>query len=95
MICKAYTTSDKKISAAEFVRRFGRYHDEAMGELITLSRHGRASVVVVSADLYSRMAKNAEDPRKVSQTSETPPDLVGMLLSEIDDYLASTPDQPA
>lgn len=87
--------SDKKISTVEFVRHFGRYHDEAMREPITLTRHGRASVVVVPADLYNRMTKNAEDPRKVYTTSETPPDLADMLLSEIDDYLASTPDEPA
>ncbi|MDR6434685.1 type II toxin-antitoxin system prevent-host-death family antitoxin [Brucella pseudogrignonensis] len=87
--------SEKKVSTAEFVRHFGRYHDEAMREPITLTRHGRASVVVVPAEFYNRMTKNAGDPRKVYTTSETPPDMAEMLLSEIDDYLASTPDESA
>lgn len=83
--------TNKTISTVEFVRHFGRYHDEAMREPITLTKHGRASVVVMPADLFERITKGA-DPRRVYRTSETPPELSDMLLSELDKRLAHVSD---
>jgi PHD/YefM family antitoxin component YafN of YafNO toxin-antitoxin module len=48
-----------------------RYHDEAQKQPITLTKHGRPSVVVVPIELFERMT-GMEDPRRVYKTSETP-----------------------
>ncbi|MDP9839676.1 prevent-host-death family protein [Neorhizobium huautlense] len=76
----------RSITTTEFMRDFGRYHDEARIEPITLTKYGRPSVVVVPADLYARMSNNA-DPRRSYLSNETPPELAEMILSVIDDRL--------
>ncbi|AVX06024.1 hypothetical protein MXMO3_03521 (plasmid) [Maritalea myrionectae] len=83
----------KSISSAEFIRHFGRYHDEAMRHPITLTKHGRASVVVIPAELFERIMQGEGDPRRVYRTSETPPDLSEMIMSELDKRLAHIPDE--
>lgn len=72
----------KTISTVEFIRHFGRYHDEAQHAPITLTKHGRPSVVVLSADAYERLLR--DDPRRVYAAGETPPELADLLLSELD-----------
>lgn len=90
----------KTISSVEFVRHFGRYHDEAMRGPITLTKHGRASVVVVPAEEYERLT-NRSDPRRVYRTNETPEEVAHMILAQLeidsDEYQASstTPKTPA
>jgi prevent-host-death family protein len=73
----------KTVSTAEFIRHFGRYHDEAQREPIALTKHGRASIVVLSAEKYERLVSGA-DPRRVYGPGETPPELAEMLLAELD-----------
>ena len=73
----------KSISAAEFIRNFGRYHDEARQSPITLTKHGRASVVVLSAETFDRLMRS-DDPRRAYGPGETPPALADLLLSELD-----------
>lgn len=75
--------ASKTTSSAEFVRHFGRYHDEAMREPIALIKHGRASVVVVPAEEYERLT-NRCNPRRVYRTSDTPPELAAMILDQIE-----------
>lgn len=77
----------KSISTTEFMRDFGKYHDEARQHPITLTKHGRPSVVVISADLYDRMTSNS-DPRRSYRADEMPPELADMVLAAIDDQLA-------
>jgi prevent-host-death family protein len=73
----------KTVSTAEFIRHFGRFHDEAQREPITLTKHGRASVVVLSAETFERLMRN-DDPRRVFGPGETPPDLAKLLVDELD-----------
>lgn len=75
--------ADKKISTAEFVRHFGQYHDEAQRAPITLTKHGRDSVVVLSAEMYERLMKDS-NPRRAYAAGETPPELSKILLDELD-----------
>lgn len=75
--------SKKTISTAEFIRHFGQYHDEAQRAPITLTKHGRASVVVMSAEAYERLS-GQDNPRRVFAAGETPPDLAALLLAGID-----------
>jgi prevent-host-death family protein len=73
----------KSVSTADFIRHFGRYHDEAQRTPITLTKHGRASLVVMSADVYERLSR-LDDPRRVYGPGETPSDLADLLVSELD-----------
>ncbi len=86
----------KSVTTAEFIRHFGRYHDEARRAPITLTKHGRESLVVLSAELFERLAGN-EDPRRVYAAGEVPPDLADMLLGELDrqsaEYQAGASDE--
>lgn len=88
--------TDKTISSVEFVRHFGRYHDEAMREPIVLTKHGRASVVVMPIELYERMTKRESDPRRAYGPGEMPRDLADMFLAQLEqdsaDYQASKDD---
>ncbi|OHV77351.1 prevent-host-death protein [Rhizobium sp. LCM 4573] len=87
---------DRTISSVEFVRHFGRYHDEAMREPIVLTKHGRASVVVMPVELYERMSKRESDPRRAYGQGEIPGDLADMFLTQLEqdsaDYQATKDD---
>jgi prevent-host-death family protein len=80
-----------KVSTAEFIRHFGRYHDEAQRSPVTLTKHGRASVVVISAETYARLLHES-DPRRAYAAGETPAELAEILLAGLDrqsaEYLA-------
>ncbi|MCG6856743.1 MAG: type II toxin-antitoxin system Phd/YefM family antitoxin [Salaquimonas sp.] len=76
-------SKSRSVSTAEFIRHFGRYHDEARQRPITLTKHGRASLVVLSAETYEQLARMA-DPRKVYGAGETPRELADLLLGELD-----------
>jgi prevent-host-death family protein len=88
--------TNKTISTVEFIRHFGRYHDEAMREAITLTKHGRASVVVMPVDVYERMMKGEEDPRRAYGAGEMPRELADSFLAQLEkdsaDYQASKDD---
>jgi hypothetical protein len=85
----------KSVSTAEFIRDFGRNHDEAQRAPLTLTKHGRASIVVLSAETFERLIVN-DDPRRAYAAGEVPQDLADDLLTELDrqstDYKAGKHD---
>ncbi|MGO4450411.1 type II toxin-antitoxin system prevent-host-death family antitoxin [Phyllobacterium sp. TAF24] len=76
-----------KVSTAEFIRHFGRFHDQAQKEPIVLTKHGRDTVVVLSKEEFERMQGNG-DPRRVFAMGETPADLAEVLLNGLDSQIA-------
>ena len=76
-------SDDRSVTTAEFVRHFGRYHDEARQAPLTVTKHGRPSLVVLSPDTYQRLTEQA-DPRRAYGVGETPPELAGLILAELD-----------
>lgn len=46
-----------KVSAAEFQRNIGRYQDLALREPVAVTRNGRESTVMISADEYRRLKR--------------------------------------
>ncbi|WP_322996468.1 type II toxin-antitoxin system Phd/YefM family antitoxin [Castellaniella sp.] len=76
------------ISTVEFMRHFGRYHDEAQKRPITLTKHGRPSVVVVPVDLFEKL-KGQADPRRSYTTNEMPQDLADMFMEQLETDCAS------
>ncbi|MBZ3695510.1 MULTISPECIES: type II toxin-antitoxin system prevent-host-death family antitoxin [Phyllobacterium] len=76
-----------KVSTAEFIRHFGRFHDQAQKEPIVLTKHGRDTVVVLSKEAFERMMDSA-DPRRVFALGETPADLAEVLLNGLNSQIA-------
>lgn len=56
----------RRVSSAEFVRRFSAFCDEALSNPIVLTRNGRDRLMVVSVDQYKHLLSLAllqtEDP---------------------------------
>ncbi len=71
------------VSTVEFMRHFGRYHDEAKKHPITLTKHGRPSVVVLPVELYEKLRGHA-DPRRVYRAGDMPDDLASMFLEQLE-----------
>jgi prevent-host-death family protein len=65
------------ITAAELQNHFGRYRDLAQKEPVSVTHHGRESVVVMSADEYKRL--KALDTRRAYYAHELPDDIVAEL----------------
>ena len=81
------------VTTVEFMRHFGRYHDEAKKRPITLTKHGRPSVVVMPVELYEELKGHA-DPRRAYMAGEMPDDLAAVFLEQLEkdsaEYRAST-----
>ena len=58
-----------RITASEFQKHFGRYHDKALQEPVVIKKHNRPSVVVVSYEEYERLKQR---DRQVYAAHETP-----------------------
>jgi prevent-host-death family protein len=57
-----------RITAAELQKQFGRYCEAAIREPVSVTHHGRESLVMLSADKYKR--SKARDGRKALYTWE-------------------------
>ena len=61
-----------KITAAELQKQFGRYREVAIREPVSITHHGRESLVMLSADEYRRL--KALDSRNAVRPWELPDD---------------------
>jgi prevent-host-death family protein len=55
------------VTAAEFQRHFGRYQDEALTQPVTITRNGRARLVMISAEECRRLARDARQAAKADE----------------------------
>jgi len=62
------------ITAAELQKQFGRYRDIALREPVSVTHHGRESLVILSADEYKRL--KSYDDRQAFYPGELPDDAV-------------------
>ena len=65
-----------KVTSAQLVREFGRYHDAALREAVTITKHGRESVVMLSAVEYRRLKSR---DRQVLRAEELGPEFLEAL----------------
>ena len=72
----------KSVTTTEFYRNFGTYSDAAMREPVSITNHGRDSLVVLSADEYRRL--KSMDSRRAYYAHEIPDDMLAALDREID-----------
>ena len=60
------------VNASEFQKRVGEFTDIARREPVTVTRHGRPSVVVLSAEDYERMKQIEERATKAISVRNLP-----------------------
>jgi prevent-host-death family protein len=69
------------VTSAEFQKNFGRYREAAIREAVTITNHGRDSLVLLSADEYRRLKKRDREVLNVAELSDE--DVRAMLAAEI------------
>ena len=47
-----------KVAASEVAKNFGEWHDKAINEPVVVTKYGRESVVVLSADTFRQLTAN-------------------------------------
>ncbi len=58
------------ITSAEFQKNFGRYREAAIREPVTITNHGRESLVLLSIDEYRRLKSRDRDVLHVTDLSD-------------------------
>jgi prevent-host-death family protein len=75
------------VTSADFQKNFGRYRETAIREPVTITNHGRDSLVLLSADEYRRLKSRDREVLLASELSEA--DLEAMLSAEIPEEAAA------
>jgi prevent-host-death family protein len=65
-----------RVSASEFQQAFGALSDKARSEPVVITKHGRDSLVVMSADEWERLKRR---DRRVGQTQDLSDEWVDAL----------------
>jgi prevent-host-death family protein len=63
-------------SASEFQKRVGEFSDIARREPVTVTRHGRPSLVLLSAEDYARLRDIEQRATKAIRAVDLPPETV-------------------
>jgi len=58
--------------ASEVAKNFGEWHDVALVEPVTVTRYGRASVMLISAEHYRHLMKSSTYQHDVSRFGSVP-----------------------
>jgi prevent-host-death family protein len=68
------------IKASEFQKRVGEFSDIARREPVTVTRHGRASLVLISAEDYERLKQIENRSTRAIKVSDLAPATVEAML---------------
>jgi prevent-host-death family protein len=71
-----------RVSAAELQKQFGAYSETAQREPVTITKHGRDSLVLVASETFERMRKAYYAPKHY-YAWELPDDVVAALEGEL------------
>jgi len=58
------------VTATEFQRKFGQYEDTALVEPVSITRHGREKVVLISKETFDRLNSLAPKAMLASELSD-------------------------
>ena len=72
------------VTAAEIQKNFGKFSDLALREAVSITRQGRKSLVLLSADEYERL--KSFDDRQVFLAEEIPDEWLKELSKPIPPY---------
>ena len=76
----------QKATSHEVAKSFGKYQDEALADdVITVTRYGRPTVVIMSYAEYQRLAGGQQRQREARRAADMPNDLLLALDGVIDD----------
>jgi prevent-host-death family protein len=73
---------------SELHRSKGDIVDAALREPITLTKHGKRKLVVMSAEHYDELTTQPQDPRISRYMHETPPDEARLLVEALEAQLS-------
>ncbi|MBV0888849.1 type II toxin-antitoxin system prevent-host-death family antitoxin [Komagataeibacter oboediens] len=68
------------VSSAEFQKGFGRYREAALREPVTITNHGRDSLVLMGVEEYRRLKRRERRVMGLGDFSET--DIAAIAASE-------------
>jgi prevent-host-death family protein len=66
-----------RVTAAQLTKQFGAYSETAQREPVTITKHGRDSLVLISVEAYERL--KSFDTREAFLVSELPDDIIEAL----------------
>ncbi len=59
------------VSSADLIRKFGRYRDIAQREPLTITNHGRESLVLLSSEEYQRLKRRDREVLRLEDMGES------------------------
>ena len=68
-------------NATDFQRRIGEFSDIARRNPVTVTRHGRPSLVLLSAEDYRRLKQIEERSTKAMTVSEFPEETIAAMMN--------------
>lgn len=81
----------RSVTSAEFQRAFGRYREAALKEPVTITSHGRDSLVLMAVDEYQRLKSR---DRTALRTDDLAEDTFRALIDQtLPDGLAAFDDE--
>ncbi len=75
------------VSSAAFQKNFGRYKESVIREPVTITNHGRDSLVLLSADEYRRLKSRDREVLYVAELSQQ--DIDAIISAETPEELAA------
>jgi len=67
------------VKASEFQKRPGEYSDIARREPVTVTRHGRPSLVLLAAEDYARLRQIEERTTKAMRVADLPEETIAAI----------------
>jgi len=81
-----------RVTAAEAQKQFGLYTERAQREPVTITKHGRDNVVLLSAEAYERL--KSFDTRESYSVYDLPDDLAEAILKTAEEFAVHLDDEP-
>ena len=75
------------VTSAEFQKNFGRYREAAIREAVSITNHGRDSLVLLSAEEYRRLKSRDREVLDVAELSEA--DMQAIMDADIPEDTAA------
>ncbi|MGL4489026.1 MAG: type II toxin-antitoxin system prevent-host-death family antitoxin [Rhizobiaceae bacterium] len=79
----------RNFSLTELSRGSGAIVDAAFAGPVTLTKHGKAKLVMLPAELYEELTQRTVNPRIARYTNETPEEEAALLLKALDDAIGA------
>lgn len=81
-----------KATAAEVQKQFGLYTEKAQREPVTITKHGRDSVVMISSEAYERL--KSFDTRESYSVYDLPDDIAEAILKTAEEFGVHLNEEP-